>query len=252
MGSKMTSDYNRISEHLRRKLAKNLTSEKDRFGRISMNRLASVCCVSHGTCGSWFRGEALPGLVSLYMLADYFGCSVYNLIEDDTDTAYYLSSQPGRPQTYADLFCLYQQMLKAPYLHFKSSAQLTELITDPIASFLIRSYFRNLDLVRRGNVPGSELKKWVRKLTVDFAIPISPASPAQVLEVFSSSRTFDEYADYLRTAKFLHEHAAQMQFDRAESRDEAAAADGWANPDFRMPDPSEYAECPEFYGNNSL
>ena len=247
MGRRTTAAYNKRSEELRRQISKNLSVEKKRVGKISMNRLSSACCASHGTVEAWFRGDAIPGLTNLYLLADYFGISVYNLLESDKDVSHYLSCRSPRLYTYADLFLYFKQMIESPYLHFQSSAQLTGMIADPIARFLVESFFRNLDLVKQGNVPGSELRKWVQKVSSDFDIPLSGASPRQVQEVFSSSRTFDEYADYQRTAACLHEQAAQMLSDAAQNREEAAAADGWNNPDFRTPSPSERAEFPEFY-----
>ena len=124
--------YNKTSEELRREFSKNLKTQRDKMGHISIKKIASACHVSSTTAERWFKGSSLPDLPNLYMLADFFGCSVYSLLEPADDETLYLLRQPVHLSTYADVFHYLLRLYSSPYINFQSPTQLTDVITNPI------------------------------------------------------------------------------------------------------------------------
>ena len=238
--------YKKTSEELRREFSKNLKTQREKMGHVSIKKIASVCHVSSTTAERWFKGSSLPDLPNLYMLADFFGCSVYSLLEPADDETFYLLRQPVHLSTYADVFHYLLRLYSSPYINFQSPTQLTDVITNPITKFLIDSFFKNLDLVRHAGVSSSELQAWIKKVSEDFSLPISPASPKRINEILSQNRTLDLYSDYLRTATYLYDHMAEEQIEDAERQEDInyELLSG-----LRIPSPDEFKRYPDFYGS---
>ena len=243
----MKATYNKISEQLRRELSINLAAQKKRMGNVSINTVSSSCHYYFTSVKRWFGGTSLPDLPNLYMLADFFGCSIFNLIESEYDVSYYLSHQPNQLVTYADQFHFFLNLYSSPCTTFNSFGQLLSIIDNPIVQFLVSSFFRKLAIVREYGASGTELQTWVEQVNNDFAIPVSPASPNRFKEVFNQERTLCLYADFLRAAKYLHEHDAEDQASIAEYQNEHDGLEWFS--EFRVPTLEEIRMYPQFYGS---
>lgn len=52
---------------------------------LTQTELAKVIDVTQSAVGSWERGEAYPRVSKLKELADLYGCTVDELLQEDTD-----------------------------------------------------------------------------------------------------------------------------------------------------------------------
>ena len=243
----MEATYNRKNEEIRRELSKNLINQKKRLGDVSIKKIAKAFNTSPSTVERWFKGEALPDLPRLHMLADFFGCTIYNLIEPDTEIPYYLTDQPSSRVTYAEQAHFFLQLYSSNFTKFESMEQLSAIISNPIVRYLVVSYFRNLLLVQDYGVAGTELQDWVSQMSTDFAIPVTKVSNRRIKEVLDTKRTLSLYADFLRTARYLHEHASEEHLKVAEDQEETNVRKEWLNTNERIPTYDEVKKYPHFY-----
>lgn len=242
----MKATYNKKYEQLRREISKNLIRQKEQMGNVSTKRISKICYTSPSTAERWFKGEAIPDLPRLHILSDFFGCSIYNLIEPETEVPYYLINQLAEPATYADQVQFFLQLYNSNFTSFESMEQLSAIIDHPIVKFLITLYFKNLVLVRDQGVAGSELQEWFSQMIKDFSIPVSCASHRRVKEVFADGRSLDIYADFLRTARYLHEHEPEERLRAAETQEDINKKE-LMSPETRLPTQDEIKKNQHFF-----
>jgi transcriptional regulator with XRE-family HTH domain len=60
--------------------------KRRRAKRMSQNDLAIALNVTQGAISHWENGNCIPQVSKLVQLADVFGCSVDELLQDDVET----------------------------------------------------------------------------------------------------------------------------------------------------------------------
>lgn len=75
--------------------ARNLNKYLERSGK-TQKEVAQAIGVIPTTFNTWCLAQALPRMGKVQLLADYFGINKSDLIEDNSDTEYYLDAETAK------------------------------------------------------------------------------------------------------------------------------------------------------------
>lgn len=179
-----------------------LINNQDPKGRLgSQRKIAKLLGVSPSTINRWTMEGGLPSIDKLYILAENFGITMYELL-DPTEMA----TRVEPISTY------YQCFISVRRLH-KTATIETLVISDPILSYLVNRSFE-IDALK---ISQSEKDVWYSRVQSDYAGTLLPSTALQYYG--DCQKHFDAIDEYDRVLKIYHCLRAY------------AATKGWKSPE---------------------